>query len=177
MLPVHLHLRTSPGPTHTHTRTHTHIHSRITRTRTHTHTHLRVPIASPLTLPPPLLRHSYATPTPLLRQTKDPMVLLAQPTCIPSVAPAGKMRPYQLEGLNWLIRCYENGINGILADEMGLGKTLQSISILAYMMEYEKVRGPHLILVTKSTLSNWMNELKRWCPELRGVRFHGSKVG
>ena len=43
------------------------------------------------------------------------------------------------EGLNWLIRCYENGINGILADEMGLGKTLQSISILAYMFEYEKV--------------------------------------
>jgi hypothetical protein len=31
----------------------------------------------------------------------------------------------QIEGLNWLIRLYDNGINGILADEMGLGKTLQ----------------------------------------------------
>ena len=40
--------------------------------------------------------------------------LLSQPTCI-----SGKMRPYQLEGLNWLIRNHENGINGILADEMG----------------------------------------------------------
>ncbi|XWS39063.1 hypothetical protein CRYUN_Cryun18bG0017900 [Craigia yunnanensis] len=30
----------------------------------------------------------------------------------------GKMRDYQLSGLNWLIRLYENGINGILADEM-----------------------------------------------------------
>jgi SNF2 family DNA or RNA helicase len=30
-------------------------------------------------------------------------------------------RPYQLEGLNWMIRLTENGINGILADEMGLG--------------------------------------------------------
>ena len=30
----------------------------------------------------------------------------------------GKMRDYQLAGLNWLIRLYENGINGILADEM-----------------------------------------------------------
>jgi len=28
------------------------------------------------------------------------------------------MRDYQLAGLNWLIRLYENGINGILADEM-----------------------------------------------------------
>lgn len=28
------------------------------------------------------------------------------------------MRDYQLYGLNWLIKLYENGINGILADEM-----------------------------------------------------------
>lgn len=32
------------------------------------------------------------------------------------------LRPYQLEGLNWLINLYDRGINGILADEMGLGK-------------------------------------------------------
>jgi len=28
----------------------------------------------------------------------------------------GKMRDYQLEGLNWMIRLQENGVNGILAD-------------------------------------------------------------
>jgi SWI/SNF-related matrix-associated actin-dependent regulator of chromatin subfamily A member 5 len=28
------------------------------------------------------------------------------------------MRDYQIQGLNWLISLYENGINGILADEM-----------------------------------------------------------
>ena len=33
-----------------------------------------------------------------------------------------KMHPYQLEGLNWLIKLHDHGINGILADEMGLGK-------------------------------------------------------
>lgn len=37
--------------------------------------------------------------------------------CI-SIGIQGKMRDYQLAGLNWLIRLYENGINGILADEM-----------------------------------------------------------
>lgn len=74
-----------------------------------------------------------------------------------------------------MIRLRENGINGILADEMGLGKTLQSISVLGYMHEYLKISGPHLVMVPKSTLSNWMNEFKRWCPELRTVRFHGSK--
>lgn len=40
----------------------------------------------------------------------------------PATLGHGKMRQYQLEGLNWMIRLQENGVNGILADEMGLGK-------------------------------------------------------
>ena len=43
-------------------------------------------------------------------------------TMQPSTLGGGKMRQYQLEGLNWMIRLQENGVNGILADEMGLGK-------------------------------------------------------
>lgn len=69
-----------------------------------------------------------------------------------------------------------NTFQGILADEMGLGKTLQSISVLAYMHEYKGISGPHIILVPKSTLSNWLNELRRWCPALRPLRFHGTKA-
>ena len=30
----------------------------------------------------------------------------------------GKLRDYQVRGLNWMISLFENGINGILADEM-----------------------------------------------------------
>lgn len=59
---------------------------------------------------------------------------------------------------------------------MGLGKTLQSISVLVYMMEYQNRNGPHLIVVPKSTLSNWMNEIKRWAPKLVAVKFHGDKA-
>lgn len=29
-----------------------------------------------------------------------------------------KMHAYQLEGLNWLIKLHDHGINGVLADEM-----------------------------------------------------------
>jgi SWI/SNF-related matrix-associated actin-dependent regulator of chromatin subfamily A member 5 len=58
---------------------------------------------------------------------------------------------------------------------MGLGKTLQSISVLVYMLEYRNVTGPHLIVVPKSTLSNWMNEIARWAPTLTAVKFHGDK--
>ena len=93
----------------------------------------------------------------------------------PSIVSGGQMRLYQLEGLNWIIRLMQNGINGILADEMGLGKTLQSISVLAYLRQFQGIDGPHLVMVPKSTMSNWMNEFKRWCPSIRVLKFHGTK--
>ncbi len=36
----------------------------------------------------------------------------------PSIITGGKLREYQMQGLNWMIHLYDNGINGILADEM-----------------------------------------------------------
>lgn len=104
-------------------------------------------------------------------ESSDYVFLTKQPKCIKF----GTLKPYQLEGLNWMIHLAEKGLNGILADEMGLGKTLQSISILAYHYEFQNCQGPHLICVPKSTLSNWMNELARWCPSLRAIKFHGTK--
>uniref|UniRef100_A0A7S4K713 Chromatin-remodeling complex ATPase chain n=1 Tax=Odontella aurita TaxID=265563 RepID=A0A7S4K713_9STRA len=104
-------------------------------------------------------------------ETERHVFLTKQPSCIKF----GTLKPYQLESLNWMIHLAEKGLNGILADEMGLGKTLQSISILAYNYEYLGIQGPHLVCVPKSTLSNWMNELNRWCPSLRAIRFHGNK--
>jgi len=87
----------------------------------------------------------------------------------------GEMRDYQVEGLNWMVRLYHRGLNGILADEMGLGKTLQTISMLGYLHTFKGISGPHLVVVPKSTLGNWMNEFKRWFPDLRVLKFYGSK--
>ena len=53
---------------------------------------------------------------------------------------------------------HESKVNGILADDMGLGKTIQAIAMLAYLSDNNLVNGPHLIVVPKSTVSNWMNE-------------------
>jgi SWI/SNF-related matrix-associated actin-dependent regulator of chromatin subfamily A member 5 len=85
------------------------------------------------------------------------------------------MRDYQLRGLNWMISLMDNGINGILADEMGLGKTLQTISLLGYLMHYRQNHGPHIVIVPKSTLQNWLNEFKRWCPSLTTICVIGEK--
>ena len=87
----------------------------------------------------------------------------------------GEMRDYQVRGLNWMITLYENGINGILADEMGLGKTLQTISLLGFMKHYKNIQGPHIVIVPKSTLANWMNEFAKWCPSLRAVCLIGDQ--
>ncbi len=38
------------------------------------------------------------------------------------------------------------GINGILADEMGLGKTIQTISLIAFLREKKKIKGPYMVL-------------------------------
>lgn len=87
----------------------------------------------------------------------------------------GVMRDYQVAGLNWLISLHENGISGILADEMGLGKTLQTISFLGYLRHIMDIKGPHLIIVPKSTLDNWKREFARWTPEVNVLVLQGAK--
>lgn len=43
------------------------------------------------------------------------------------------------------------------------------------MKHYRNIPGPHMVLVPKSTLHNWMNEFKRWVPTLRAVCLIGDK--
>lgn len=49
----------------------------------------------------------------------------------PSIITGGKLREYQMQGLNWLIHLYDNGINGILADEMVRCSVLTTASCAA----------------------------------------------
>jgi SWI/SNF-related matrix-associated actin-dependent regulator of chromatin subfamily A member 5 len=57
----------------------------------------------------------------------------------------------------------------------GLGKTLQTISLCAYLYEYRGIKGPHMVIVPKSTMGNWCNEFRRFCPVIRVVKFHGNQ--
>lgn len=93
----------------------------------------------------------------------------------PNYIKNGELRDYQVRGLNWMISLYENGINGILADEMGLGKTLQTISLLGYLKHFKNQAGPHIVVVPKSTLQNWILEFKKWCPSLHAVCLIGDQ--
>uniref|UniRef100_A0A8C7DY70 Proliferation-associated SNF2-like protein n=1 Tax=Oncorhynchus kisutch TaxID=8019 RepID=A0A8C7DY70_ONCKI len=96
----------------------------------------------------------------------------AVPAQQPLLFTGGVMRSYQIEGVEWLRMLWENGINGILADEMGLGKTIQCIAHVAMMLE-RKVLGPFLVVAPLSTLPNWINEFKRFTPEVSVQLYHG----
>lgn len=93
----------------------------------------------------------------------------------PAYVKGGKMRDYQVQGLNWMISLYQNGINGILADEMGLGKTLQTISFLGWLKFYRDRPRFHLVVVPKSTLNNWAREFEFWVPGFNVAVLQGSK--
>ncbi|GFP84004.1 probable ATP-dependent DNA helicase chr12 [Phtheirospermum japonicum] len=91
----------------------------------------------------------------------------------PSMLQGGELRPYQLEGLQWMLSLFNNNLNGILADEMGLGKTIQTISLIAYLIENKGVNGPHLIVAPKAVLPNWVNEFMTWAPSISAVLYDG----
>lgn len=93
----------------------------------------------------------------------------------PSYIQHGKLRDYQIQGLNWLIALHENKLSGILADEMGLGKTLQTISFLGHLRYRKGIEGPFLVIVPKSTLDNWRREFAKWTPEVNAIVLHGDK--
>ncbi|GAB4848861.1 ATP-dependent DNA helicase ddm1 [Ancistrocladus abbreviatus] len=86
----------------------------------------------------------------------------------------GKLKPYQLKGVKWLISLWQNGLNGILADQMGLGKTIQTIGFLAHL-KGKGLDGPYLVIAPLSTLSNWVNEISRFTPSMNAIIYHGDR--
>lgn len=82
------------------------------------------------------------------------------------------LRPYQLEGLNWLKFSWYNSHNCILADEMGLGKTIQSLTFVNSCYQYG-IRGPYLVIAPLSTIPNWQREFEGWT-DMNVVVYHGS---
>ena len=93
-----------------------------------------------------------------------------------SIMKNGKLKQYQIHGLEWMVSLYNNNLNGILADEMGLGKTIQTISLLTYLIEKKKNNGPYLIIVPLSVMSNWVLELNRWAPSVIQIAYKGKNL-
>jgi len=74
-----------------------------------------------------------------------------------------QLRPYQVDGYQWLAFLWEHRLGGILADDMGLGKTLQSLALICHAAAAE----PFLIVAPTSVVGNWVAEAARFAPHLR----------
>lgn len=85
----------------------------------------------------------------------------------------GELRPYQVEGVEWLERLRTMHLNGILADDMGLGKTLQAITAITQ----QKLKDPTtvtLIVAPTSLLYNWKEEFHKFNPNLKILVIDGT---
>lgn len=91
----------------------------------------------------------------------------------PAILVGGQLKEYQVKGLQWMVSLYNNKLNGILADEMGLGKTIQSISLVAYLIE-KKHEDKFLVIVPLSTITNWTMEFEKWAPAVNVIVYKGS---
>ncbi|KAF8887716.1 SNF2 family N-terminal domain-containing protein [Infundibulicybe gibba] len=92
----------------------------------------------------------------------------------PRILSGGTLKEYQLKGLQWMVSLYNNRLNGILADEMGLGKTIQTISLITFLIECKRQRGPYLVIVPLSTMTNWSGEFAKWAPDVKMVAYKGN---
>ncbi|WP_158980874.1 MULTISPECIES: DEAD/DEAH box helicase [unclassified Flavobacterium] len=111
----------------------------------------------------------------------------------PSALVKATLRPYQIEGVQWLLEHYNNGLGACLADDMGLGKTLQTLSTLVAVQEkldFEKAENIQLdlfgneipvakeylkalIVLPSSLVFNWYNEARKFTPHFRRIQYVG----
>jgi superfamily II DNA or RNA helicase len=110
------------------------------------------------------------------------------PRADPPPAVRARLRPYQLEGFQWLAFLWEHQLGGILADDMGLGKTLQTLALISHARMGQRAAtardgqaagdgppagrvgaSPFLIVAPTSVLPNWAAEAARFTPDLKVV--------
>ncbi|MDP3971657.1 MAG: DEAD/DEAH box helicase [Candidatus Nanopelagicales bacterium] len=80
------------------------------------------------------------------------------------------LRPYQLDGYQWLSLLWDLRLGGVLADEMGLGKTVQTLAMAARAAANGTLGGdadPLLIVAPSSVVATWKEQADAFTPQLR----------
>ena len=109
----------------------------------------------------------------------------------PSPNLKAQLRPYQAEGVKWLLQHHYNGLGACLADDMGLGKTLQTLALLVHIhdslpeksidssdlfsgVEVQKEALKVLVILPSSLIFNWYDETKRFAPHFKCTQYVGA---
>lgn len=75
------------------------------------------------------------------------------------------LRPYQIDGYQWMARLNSWGAGALLADDMGLGKTVQTIAFLLLKAK----EGASLVVAPASVAPNWKTEFQKFAPSLNTI--------
>ena len=76
--------------------------------------------------------------------------------------------------LSCLWSCHILRLNYTITLSLHTGKTIQTIALLAYLIETKQNLGPYLVIVPLSTLSNWVNEFAKWLPAANCICYKGT---
>lgn len=108
------------------------------------------------------------------------------------------LRPYQTDGVKWLLKHQVNDMGACLADDMGLGKTLQTLALLNHTKDQQKPKDRNnfgtgqlslfsqeritelnplhaLIILPASLIFNWFAEIRKFSPRFHVVQYVGPK--
>jgi SNF2 family DNA or RNA helicase len=103
------------------------------------------------------------------------------------------LRPYQIDGVKWLLGHFNSNLGACLADDMGLGKTLQTLAVLVAVQEQlsfttkttnfdlfqnetvvEREPLKTLIVLPSSLVFNWYNEAIKFTPHFSKMQYVGN---
>ena len=103
------------------------------------------------------------------------------------------LRPYQIDGVKWLLGHFNSNLGACLADDMGLGKTLQTLAVLVAVQEQlgfttkttnfdlfqnettiEREPLKTLIVLPSSLVFNWYNEALKFTPHFSKMQYVGN---
>ncbi|OXG00863.1 non-specific serine/threonine protein kinase [Flavobacterium araucananum] len=111
----------------------------------------------------------------------------------PSDLLKASLRPYQVDGVKWLLGHFNSNLGACLADDMGLGKTLQTLAVLVAVQEQlgyttkttnfdlfqnetvvEREPLKALIVLPSSLVFNWYNEAAKFTPHFSKMQYVGN---
>lgn len=138
---------------------------------------------------------NYTLLTEIIPPTELEIDRIPDETYQPSSKLKATLRPYQEEGVKWLVKHQQNQLGACLADDMGLGKTLQTIATLVFTKELLtpepnvvqtvrldlfsdpleiKTYLKALIVLPSSLVFNWAQEILKFAPHLTIIKYTGS---
>nr|WP_255667796.1 DEAD/DEAH box helicase [Flavobacterium sp. ENC] len=138
-----------------------------------------------------LLRKSNFTALDMIPEIKNDVIQKAEYTS--SDLLKATLRPYQIEGVKWLLSHFNSNLGACLADDMGLGKTLQTLAVLVAVQEQlgfttkttnfdlfqnetviEREPLKALIVLPSSLVFNWYNEALKFTPHFSKMQYVGN---